>query len=86
MQIINEENENEYKQNKAIFSEKNINNFSITQFYTFISMILQKENYQLCITKRDITNYNLFVEIIQNFQEFKDYYQKDVDVKINSTL
>ena len=86
LQIINEENENEYKQNKAIFSEKNINNFSITQFYTFISMSLTKENDQLCRTKRDITNYNLFVEIIQDFQEFKDDYQKDVDVKINSTL
>ena len=86
LQIINEENENEYKQNKAIFSEKNINNFSITQFYIFISMSLTKENDQLCRTKRDITNYNLFVEIIQDFQEFKDDYQKDVDVKINSTL
>ena len=86
LQIINEENENEYKQNKEIFSEKNINNFSITQFYTFISMSLTKENDQLCRTKRDITNYNLFVEIIQDFQEFKDDYQKDVDVKINSTL
>ena len=86
LQIINEENENEYKQNKAIFSEKNINNFSITQFYKFISMSLTKENDQLCRTKRDITNYNLFVEIIQDFQEFKDDYQKDVDVKINNTL
>ena len=86
LQIINEENENEYKQNKEIFSEKNINNFSITQFYTFISMSLTKENDQLCRTKRDITNYNLFVEIIQDFQEFKDDYQKDVDIKINSTL
>ena len=86
LQIINEENENEYKQNKEIFSEKNINNFSITQFYTFISMSLTKENDQLCRTKRDITNYNLFVEIIQDFQEFKNDYQKDVDVKINSTL
>ena len=86
LQIINEENENEYKQNKEIFNKENINNFSITQFYTFISMSLTKENDQLCRTKRDITNYNLFVEIIQDFQEFKDDYQKDVDVKINSTL
>ena len=85
-EIINEENENEYKQYNEIFNEENINNFSISQFYNFISTNLKKENYQLCATKRDITNYNLFVEIIQNFQEFKDYYQKEVDVQLNSTL
>ena len=86
LQIIAEENENEYKQNKEIFNKENINNFSISQFYHLISTNLKKENCQLCITKRDITNYNLFVEIIQDFQEFKDDYQKDLDVKINSTL
>ena len=85
-EIINEENENEYKQYNEIFNEENINNFSISQFYNFISTNLKKENYQLCATKRDITIYNLFVEIIQNFQEFKDYYQKEVDVQLNSTL
>ena len=86
LQIINNDNENEYKQYDKIFNEKNINNFSISQFYHFISTNLNKEKKQLCITKRDITNYNLFIAIIEEFQEFKDDYQGDIDVPIKSNM
>ena len=33
-----------------------------------------------------ITNYNLFIAIIEEFQEFKDDYQGDIDVPIKSNM
>ena len=43
LQIMNDVNENEYKQYDEIFKEKNINNFSVSQFYLFIATNLNKE-------------------------------------------
>ena len=46
LQMISENIANEYKQYNEIFNEKNINNFSISQFYLFISTTLNIEKYQ----------------------------------------
>ena len=34
------------------------------------------------MTKRDITNYNLFVEVITTFTELMIIYENNVDVKL----
>lgn len=34
------------------------------------------------LTKRDITNYNLFVEVITTFTELMIIYENNVDVKL----
>ena len=70
----------EYIDNKAIFSKKNITEFTLNNDFNFLQKYLKE--YHFCIYKRDITNYNLFVEIINTFDELKDKFKDDLDVKI----
>ena len=71
-----------YKQYSDIFSEKNINDFSINQFYDCIFKQLDILNMSYSIIKRDITNYNLFVEVITKYDEVKEYYKPNIDIEI----
>ena len=70
----------EYIDNKVIFSEKNINEFTLNNVFNFLQEYLK--DYKFCIYKRDVPNFNLFVEIINTFDELKDIFEDDLDVKI----
>ena len=73
----------EYKKYANIFSEENINEFSLEDVYAIIEETLNFNNTSFSITKKDITNFNLLVEVINNFEEFKCFeYNKDLDVLI----
>jgi len=74
-------NEQEYIENEIIFNQKNIDQFTINNLYQFIGDFLNSdEKYRYSIVKRDITNYNLYGEIIETFNELKCVYEKDVDL------
>ena len=70
----------EYIDNKVIFSEKNINEFTLNNVFNFLQEYLK--DYNFCIYKRDVPNFNLFVEIINTFDELKDIFEDDLDGKI----
>ena len=73
----------EYKKYANIFSEENINEFSLEDVYAIIEETLNFNNTSFSITKKDITNFNLLVEVITNFEELKCFeYNKDLDVLI----
>ena len=78
--IKNIDNITEYKEHPDIFKEEKINNFILSNLYEFIENNLG--NHSFSIIKRDITNYNLYIEILTNFNEFKNKYAKNVDVEI----
>ena len=76
--------EEEYIENKIIFNQENIDLFTIDKLYEFIRCFLNSvENSKYSIVKRDITNYNLYAEIIETFNELKYAYEKDVDLLQN---
>ena len=73
----------EYKKYANIFSEENINEFSLEDVYAIIEETLNFNNTSFSITKKDITNFNLLVEVITDFDELKCFvYNKDLDVLI----
>jgi len=68
----------EYKQHTDIFNKENIDNFKINNFFGFLEAHLKDHSFS--IIKRDITNYNMFIEIINSFPELRNYYAKNIDV------
>ena len=70
----------EYKEHSDIFSEENINNFKIADLYQLLKTYLKDHNFS--ITKRDITNFNLLVEILNEFRELYYIYENNIDVKL----
>ena len=72
----------EYKEHEDIFNEKNIDNFDINILFKFLENYLNNNSYKFSIIKRDITYYNLFIEILENFQELKFIYEKNIDLLI----
>ena len=69
----------EYKEYSEIFDMENVNFFTIHDLYEFLQIYLKDNKYS--ITKRDITNYNLFIEILNQFNELYYMYEENVDVK-----
>ena len=81
---LDEEN-NDYLNYKDIFSKENIEAFTFDNLISFLKKQLIIKNINYSITKRDITNFNLYVEIITNFNEFKEFkesYQSNIDLEI----
>ena len=78
--INNMLNKPEYKEHSDIFNKRNIDNYKIDDFYNFLKNHLK--DYTFSIAKRDITNYNLFVEILNSFEELKYRYNNNVDINI----
>ena len=75
--------EEEYKNYPEIFNDNNINNFTINDIFSILDNNLKSEGISYSIAKNDITNYNLFIEVITEFLELKDViYNKNLDVKI----
>ena len=68
------------KKNIDIFKKEIIDGFTINNLFEFLDIHLKNNNYS--IIKRDITNYNLYIEILNTFNEFNYLYINDVDVKI----
>ena len=75
-------NEKEYINHPDIFNDENIEKFEINKFFSFLEPHLNYNNTAFSIVKRDITNYNLYVEIINNFNELKDFYFINLDLEI----
>ena len=69
----------QYKEHSDIFSKENIDNFKIGDLYQFLKTYLKEHNFS--ITKRDITNFNLLVEILNEFSELYYIYENNIDVK-----
>ena len=72
---------NEYQEFSDIFNSTNVNEFTLNDFLLFLKSHL-KSDYSFSIVKKDITNYNLLIEVINNFKEFASYYNKNLDVLI----
>ena len=70
----------EYQEYSDIFNNKNITNFKIVELYSCLEDYLK--DYQYSIIKKDITNFNLFVEILNNFNELFYIYKDNVDVNL----
>ena len=70
----------EYKEHSDIFSEENINNFKIADLYQLLKTYLKDHNFS--ITKREITNFNLLVKILNEFTELYYIYENNIDVKL----
>ena len=75
------EKSKEYQEFNDIFNLKNITEFTINDFLLFLETHL-KSDFSFSIIKSDITNYNLLIEVINNFKEFAEYYNKNLDVLI----
>ena len=75
-------NEIEYQEHPDIFNEKNEEEFKIEDLYQFIKDCLK--NHSFSITKRDITNYNLFIEVLREFNELNFIYENNVDLDLNA--
>ena len=73
-------NKPEYKEYSDIFNDENINKFNIDDLYKCLHIHLKDNEYS--ISKRDITNYNLFVEVLNNFNELFYMYKDNVDVEL----
>ena len=77
--LLKKINEDEkYKEFNDIYNTKNINDFTIDKLYTFLNENLK--DYSFSLSKKDITNYNLFIEIIKNYPQLYSYYKDDIDV------
>ena len=73
----------EYKKYRNIFNEKNIDEFSLDDVYTILNETLNYDNTLFSIIKKDITNFNFFIEVITQFNELKYYvYNNYLDIKI----
>ena len=72
--------EGEYSKYDKIFNNKNINNFKVEDFYKFLNDNIAK--YSFSITKRDVTSYNLLIQVINKFHELKYIYNNNLDVQI----
>ena len=72
---------NEYQEFSDIFNSINVNEFTLNDFLLFLKSHL-KSDYSFSIVKKDITNYNQLIEVINNFKEFTVYYNKNLDVLI----
>ena len=70
----------EYQEHLNIFNESNIDEFIISDLYEFLITYLKDGNFS--IIKRDITNYNLFIEILTEFKELKYKYRYNVDMEM----
>ena len=77
------ETEIEYESHKDIFTDKNINDFQIKDFYSFLINHLNYNNHKYSIIKRDITNFNLFVEVLNHYQELLVIYKENLDLTID---
>ena len=76
------ETENEYKEHQNIFNKKNEEEFVIDDLFKFIKDCLNNNSFLLA--KRDIINYNFYVEVIMEFNELNFLYEKDVDLDLNA--
>ena len=72
------ENKKDYSD---IYNEKNIDEFTLDKLYNFLEEHFK--NYSYSIGKHDITNYNLYIEIIKNYPELYSVYKDDLDVEFN---
>lgn len=72
---------NEYQEFSDIFNSTNVTEFTLNDFLLFLKSHL-KSDYSFSIVKKDITNYNLLIEVVNNFREFAAYYNKNLDVLI----
>ena len=71
-------NDNEYKTHPDIYNEKNVDEFTIDKLCNFLQEHLNY--YSFSIRRKNITNYNLYIEIIKNFPKLYQIYKDDIDV------
>ena len=76
-------NDQEYGKYDKIFNDKNINEFYLEEVYSILKETLNYNNALFSIIKKDVTNYNLLVEVITEFNELKNFvYNQDLDILV----
>jgi hypothetical protein len=76
-------NEKEYKKYDNIFNDKNIDEFSLEDVYSILKETLNYNNALFSIIKKDITNFNLLIAVITEYNELKNFvYYQDLDILI----
>ena len=75
--------EQEYRKYDNIFNDKNIDEFSLEDVYSILKETLNYNNALFSIIKKDITNYNLLIAVITEYNELKNFvYNQDLDILI----
>ena len=76
-------NEQEYGKYDKIFNDKNIDEFSLEDVYSILKETLNYNNASFSIIKKDITNFNLLIVVITEYNELKNFvYNQDLDILI----
>ena len=76
-------NEQEYGKYDKIFNDKNIEEFSLEDVYSILKETLNYNNASFSIIKKDITNFNLLIVVITEYNELKNFvYNQDLDILI----
>ena len=75
-------NNKHYLHYKDIFTKQNIDTFTFNDLISFLKKQFIIKDVSYSLIKRDIINFNLYVEIVTNFIEFKDVFQENVDLEI----
>jgi hypothetical protein len=73
-------NVKQYQDYDKVFSIENIKKFTIRDYFVFLKENLG--NYSFSITKRDVTNFNFLIEVINKYRQFSYVYNDDLDIKI----
>ena len=75
--------EPEYRKYENIFNNKNIDEFSLEEVYSILKDTLNYNNASFSTIKKDITNFNLLIAVITEYNELKNFvYNQDLDVLI----
>ena len=75
--------EQEYRKYDNIFNDKNIDEFSLEDVYSILKETLNYNNASFSIIKKDITNFNLLIAVITEYNELKNFvYNQDLDILI----
>ena len=75
--------EQEYRKYDNIFNDKNIDEFSLEDVYSILKETLNYNNALFSIIKKDITNFNLLIAVITEYNELKNFvYNQDLDILI----
>ena len=72
----------DYLQYKDIFTKNNIDTFIFNDLISFLKKQFIIEDVSYSFIKSDIMDFNLYIEIITDFNEFKEVFQENVDLEI----
>ena len=72
----------DYLHYEKIFTKQNIDTFTFNDLISFLKKQIIIKDVSYSLIKKDIMNFNLYVEIVTDFNEFKNNFQGNVDLEI----